>query len=79
MLMKHILLSHINETPVIPSDWTKAECQKSFDRINGQLHDLLAEAEAFETKHGFRCPHKEREAIEASAWIEALDEAIKTR
>ena len=75
----HKLIQHIRNAPVIPSDWTKEECKASFDKINGQMHDLAAEMEQYEMKHGHFCPHLDREALEMDKWLTALEEAIKTR
>jgi hypothetical protein len=77
--MKHILLQHIYNAPVIPSDWTKAECLVSLKNIEAEMHDLTAQIEEFEKANGFPCPDLEAEAILASEWEDALEEAVKTR
>lgn len=77
--MKHILLQHIYNAPVIPSDWTKEECMVSLKNINAEMHDLTAQVENFEKANGFFCPDLEAKTLLASEWEDALEEAVKTR
>lgn len=77
--MKHILLQHIYNAPVIPSDWTKEECEASLKNINAEIHDLSAQTEDFEKANGFFCPDLDAEALLAFEWLLALEEAVKTR
>lgn len=63
----------------VPTEWSKAECQQAFDRLNHLLHDLAGHAEAFEARNGFWCEKTDAIANAITNQMLEIEEAMETR
>ena len=83
MLMQHPsqkLRNFINaKFIIIPSDWTREDCENSRNGLTDELNGLMDDAHAFKMKHGKECPIIQADIDYTLEWLFAVNAAIETR